>query len=248
MVELASGDDVCHLLLHKAVLALREDVRYIFNFIELQRYSQCHGVHLVLEVQGATHFQVHHLVGLCCGKVCKALEVEADPGEGCLVAERDDRRDAVHLAQKINRVAFSVVLHVEGHYLLNQIQQLLHVCFLLSPLAVLLGNLARQVTDVLVAPAGEPLLCSIQPVLQALAGPRLLHRGRQDGEKIRKEALEAALRHLCVMLSQSWVVRAQELQWFGDRGHGTGGGLQLRDHCLEGQLCNASISVLCALY
>mmetsp|Transcript_89131 Transcript_89131/g.277052 ORF Transcript_89131/g.277052 Transcript_89131/m.277052 type:complete len:212 (-) Transcript_89131:263-898(-) len=211
MIEPAARDHEGHLLLYKAVLALGKDVRYLLGVIQLHGYSQGHWVIIVLEVQGAAHLQVQQLVGLRRGEVREALQVEADPREGRLVAERDDALDAVHLAQEVNGVALCVVLHVERDNLLDQVQQILHVFVFLRPLAILLRDLAGEVPGVLMAPAGEPLFGALEPVLQDLPGPLLLHCRREDGEEVRKKGLEAALRHLCVVLGQDRVVGPQEL-------------------------------------
>mmetsp|Transcript_90614 Transcript_90614/g.270382 ORF Transcript_90614/g.270382 Transcript_90614/m.270382 type:complete len:240 (+) Transcript_90614:1798-2517(+) len=219
VIEPSPRDHESHLLLHKPVIAHREYIRYLLGIVKLDGHSQGQWVHLVLEVQSDAYCQVHHLVGLRGSKVCEALQVKADAREGRLLAERDDALDAVHLAQKVDRVTLCIVRHVKGDNLLDQVKQLLHILLLLCSFAELLRNLARQIPDVFVAPTGQPLLSAVEPVLQALTGPLLLHRGGENGKNISEEALEATLRHLRVVLGERWIVGPQKLQRLGNRSH-----------------------------
>mmetsp|Transcript_15417 Transcript_15417/g.38394 ORF Transcript_15417/g.38394 Transcript_15417/m.38394 type:complete len:218 (-) Transcript_15417:319-972(-) len=204
---------------------------------------------LHLGVDGVSSLQHHAVIGLR-QVVAAGHEVHAGTRVVGVIDVLRQQVQPLHLQQQVHRLWLRVVRHVVRHDLGDQRHEVVGGRALALPAQPpLLGDLARQVAHVLVAPHAQRLLAALQPELERVAHALLgRHRGGQHRHHVRQQ--RARLRphgqRLAARL-EAVRVRRQELERLGHAGHCGGGGADLVDHGVQCRHLHARIGLIHAL-
>ena len=195
--DLLAAQHESQLLPHDAVLAAEERLLHQRVVVDLQ--SQPQGLGPLVELAENGKRRLEQVDVLRVGDVGDAAaQVEADSIVGHLVHVALEQLQLLDLHEQVARLGLGVVRHLVGDDLFDQVLQLgpflADFVALGGDLVPLLGDLAGQVPDILVAPLHQTLLRADQSVLEAF-GAFVVGHG-QHRNNVGAQGLGLAFRHL----------------------------------------------------